>query len=431
MLNALTVRNFKSLSAVTVALPRLSLLVGANAAGKSHLLEAILTLSRVANARTLADALAPLRGDPVDAFHCGAGGLPELLSHGSAEFMLEADISAAGSHYRYRVRPQIDLGSGALRVTDEYLTKLTATGRMSRRVTPAIKRTDGELRIRRRGRPSRPRREPLGLNRSVLSHRRLTSRRYPWIEAVREELADWHLYRIEPRATVGPPRSPTDVRDVGPQGEDIAPFLYKLQAQHPKHFAAIGRVLRSIVPDVEAVTVDFNEKHGTLDLQIRRNGVTLPARSASDGTLSVLALAAITVNPWNGSLVALERPETSLHPRRLALVARLLTSLAFDHGRQVVATTHSPLFCDAILREARTRPSNDIAILNLRRADGRTEVQRLDLDSQLLRDPEVAASLTMPRDHAILENLILRGLIDECPAASSRPGANASCGSLR
>ena len=415
MLDALTVHNFKSLSEVTVALPRLSLLVGANAAGKSHLLEAILTLSRVADARTLADALTPLRGYPADAFHFGAGGLPELFSGGSAEFMLEADVSAAGSRFRYRVRPQIDLASGALCVTDEYLTKLTATGRMSRRVTPAINRTGGELRIRRLGAPSRPRREPLGLNRSVLSNQRLTGRRYPWIEAVREELADWRLYRIEPRAAVGVPQSPTDVRDIGPHGEYIAPFLYKLQARHPKHFAAIGRVLRSIVPDVEAVAVEFNERHGTLDLQIRREGVTIPARNISDSTLRALALAAVTVNPWNGSLVALERPETGVHPRRLALVARLLTSLALDQGRQVVATTHSPLLCDAILREARARASTDIAILNLHRADGRTEVQRLDLDAPLLRDPEIAASLTMPRDHAIFENLARRGFFDESP----------------
>lgn len=42
MLTKLTVRNFKSLADVTVEFPRLTVLFGPNAAGKSNLLDAIL-----------------------------------------------------------------------------------------------------------------------------------------------------------------------------------------------------------------------------------------------------------------------------------------------------------------------------------------------------------------------------------------------------
>ena len=57
MLKKLTVRNFKSLNDVTVELPRLSVLFGPNAVGKSNLLDAIQALSRIGNAPTLSDAL--------------------------------------------------------------------------------------------------------------------------------------------------------------------------------------------------------------------------------------------------------------------------------------------------------------------------------------------------------------------------------------
>lgn len=61
MLKKLTVRDFKSLRDVTVELPRLAVLFGPNAAGKSNLLDAIQALSWIGNARTLFDAL----GEPL------------------------------------------------------------------------------------------------------------------------------------------------------------------------------------------------------------------------------------------------------------------------------------------------------------------------------------------------------------------------------
>ena len=65
MLSKLTVRNFKSLREVTVELPRLAVLFGPNAVGKSNLLDAIQALSLMGTARTLFDALGGVRGHAV------------------------------------------------------------------------------------------------------------------------------------------------------------------------------------------------------------------------------------------------------------------------------------------------------------------------------------------------------------------------------
>ena len=94
MLKSLTVRGFKSLKDVTVELPRMAVLFGPNAAGKSNLLDAIQALSRIGTQRTLADALSePIRGYPIEAFSFPSGGLAELLSASSAQFSLEADLA--------------------------------------------------------------------------------------------------------------------------------------------------------------------------------------------------------------------------------------------------------------------------------------------------------------------------------------------------
>lgn len=414
MLKKLTVRNFRSLADVTLELPQLAVLFGTNGSGKSNLLEAILTLSRIGNERTLADAFEPLRGTPLETFRVGAGGWPTMFRNGSASFALEADVSTCGGgSYRYRVRPEMDFTSGALRVRDEYLTQLTKTGRKPRNATAAIERYGNTLRVRRKGRPGGPRLEALGQNRALLADRSLAGDAYPWLEEVRNELLNWRTYYLEPRTAMRAQRSPSDVFDIGVHGELVAPFLYKMRARSPNHFDAVGRALRSIVPGIDELHVELNQRHGTLDLWTRQGEATCSARVMSEGTLRVVALSAIVVNPWGGSLVALEEPENGVHPRRLELIARLLASLAFDQGRQVIVTTHSPLLCGAILREARARESDAVSLFNVRRVDHRTEIQRFDAGAPLFRDLDTAKDLAISAEDALFQNLVLRGYVDE------------------
>ena len=71
--------------------------------------------------------------------------------------------------------------------------------------------------------------------------------------------------------------------------------------------------------------------------------------------------------------MALEEPENGVHARRLELVAQLLLSLADQPGHQVVVTTHSPLFVDAILKMGRAAP--EVGLLNVRREADATVIE--------------------------------------------------------
>ena len=160
MLTKLTVRNFKSLVDVSVEFPRLAVLFGPNAAGKSNLLDAIAALSGIGNVSTLSDVLdrpMPVRGH--------------------------------------------------------------------------------------------------------------------WLETVRHELGEWCTHYLDPGLAMRAPRAPADVFDIGAYGEDIGPFLYKLRAEESSRFEAVSRTLRSIVPSVESLTVQLDERRGTLDILIRQGGV--------------------------------------------------------------------------------------------------------------------------------------------------------------
>src|SRR3954470_23603268 len=95
VLRRIDIKGFKSLVDVQLELPRLAVLAGPNAAGKSNVLDAFQMLARAGTQRTLADALsAPIRGFPAEAFTLPPGGLQELLTQPSAAFSIEADVEA-------------------------------------------------------------------------------------------------------------------------------------------------------------------------------------------------------------------------------------------------------------------------------------------------------------------------------------------------
>jgi predicted ATPase len=411
VLKKLAVRGFKSLSDTTIEFPRLAVLFGPNAAGKSNLLDAVQALSRIGTLRTLSDALAdPIRGYPIEAFSFPSRGLQELLGSSRAAFVLEADLTADKDAYRYRVETAIEPGSGKLAIADEYLAQLGRRDEPKGR--PAVERVDTNLHIRRKSKPAHPRQEPLGLNHTILSDPRLGGIEYRALERVRNELSGWRTYYLDPRVAMRAAQPPSDVRDIGVLGGEIAPFLYRLRAEQPKYFEAISRTLRSIVPSVENITVDLDKRRGTLDILVRQAGVDYSSRIVSEGTLRVLALCAIAVNPWAGSLLAFEEPENGVHPRRLELIAQLLISLAVEKDRQVLVTTHSPLFCDAVLKSARSRPT-DIGLFNVRREGAATEVSPFDVSGPLFKDHEIASALTAGTEDGLFESLMLRGLLDD------------------
>ena len=163
---------------------------------------------------------------------------------------------------------------------------------------------------------------------------------------------------------------------------------------------------------MEDLTVDLDKRRGTLDIQVQQGGTHFSSRIISEGTLRVLALCAIVVNPWSGSLMAFEEPENGVHPRRLELIANLLSSLAIVQGRQIIVTTHSPLFCDAVLKQGRSH-QKDIALFNIRRAENATQVQPFDATAPLFKDIEIAQALTAGTEDGLFESLMLRGMLDE------------------
>jgi len=417
LLTRLRVQGFKSLHDVDIELAPLVVLMGPNAAGKSNLLEALLLLSRLVTEQTLAAAFEPpLRGYPLEAFSLPETGLEGLLQQDRAELSLEAEVQPARSPERsapepllYRVGVQIQPKTGALEVSDEYLVRLKKDKTPKQK--PRIERSGESLIVRQgalRGH------EPLRLNHTLVSDRQFTGEhRNPDFDRLRSELSAWQTYYLDPRIAMREPQPPREVKDIGPRGEWIAPFLYRLKESeaYRKHFLAIGRALRSAIPTVEDLDVDLDPRRGILDILITQDGTPYSSRVVSEGTLRVLALCCLAGNPWPGELIAFEEPENGVHPRRIEVVADLLGSIAERGQSQVVVTTHSPTLIAAMLQRATAAPDR-VKLLRCAQRGRETHVQELVPMGPLFDDEEIRTSLTGPEDNALVEAMLLRGWLD-------------------
>jgi len=252
------------------------------------------------------------------------------------------------------------------------------------------------------------------LNHTLASNRQFTGEhRYPDFDRLRAELSAWQTYYLDPRVAMREPQPPREVTDIGPRGEWIAPFLYRLKESeaYSKHFRAIGRALRRAIPSIEGLDVDLDPRRGTLDILIRQNGAPFSSRVISEGTLRVLAPCCIAGNPWPRELVAFEEPENGVHPRRIEVIASLLATMS-QGPSQVVVTTHSPTLIAAMLSRARVAPAQ-VRMYRCTQHGLATEVRAFETTGPLFEDGEISKSLRGPDDEAeILKAALIRGWLD-------------------
>lgn len=93
------------------------------------------------------------------------------------------------------------------------------------------------------------------------------------------------------------------------------------------------------------------------------------AADLSDGTLRFLFLLAVLASPDPAPVIAIDEPETGLHPSMLPIIAEY--AVQASKKAQIFFTTHSPQFLDAFTD---TKPLTTV----VHRVDGATQLKTLD-----------------------------------------------------
>ena len=437
MLKRIHIQGYKSLEDIEVSLSQLVVLLGPNGAGKSNLLDALQLLSKLGTSRTLKEAFdPPYRGKPLESFTIGQKGIKGLLEQERLSFSIEADLSLSDAvinavnrqiqemrrphsgvkskersktpnqvrerDLRYRIEVEMLPKSGILRVADEYLAALNTNGEPTGRRKPFLERQGERIHLWPEGQA-----HPTYyyydryLDHSILSMP-LYQPHYPHLAAARRELESWLFFYFEPRERMRAANPVKEVRHIGLMGEELAAFLNTLKATDAGQFRGIEKALHALMPEIDGIEVEVSDL-GEVELHFKENGVAIPARILSEGTLRMLGLLALTGVDQAPALVGFEEPENGIHPRRIQLIAEFLKTQEMLRQTQYIVTTHSPILPDLL---------SDSSLFVMNRIDRKTRIEPFSTWGPLGRNSDIAQALSDKQDGLSISERILRGDFD-------------------
>lgn len=128
-------------------------------------------------------------------------------------------------------------------------------------------------------------------------------------------------------------------------GRDLGMVLHELFSRYDHRDAAqeFREFVRAAYPEIEDITAETS--YGAppkVLVRTREIGMqrAMEVWDLSDGTLRFLCLAAALLNPLPPTFIALDEPELGLHPRLIPIVADMIK--VSSSRTQVLITTHSP-----------------------------------------------------------------------------------------
>ena len=132
-----------------------------------------------------------------------------------------------------------------------------------------------------------------------------------------------------------------------PDGRNLVPLLHTLYTGNRDFKRDLDSAMRAAFPhDFESLVFPpAADQKIQLRVQWKKLSNSVSAADLSDGTLRFLMLIAALANPKQGSILAIDEPETGLHPSMFPIVAEF--AAAASERTSVILTTHSPQFLDS------------------------------------------------------------------------------------
>jgi predicted ATPase len=124
-------------------------------------------------------------------------------------------------------------------------------------------------------------------------------------------------------------------------GANLARSVFELREKSRESFEAWMRHLRTALPDLETIRTEPLPEERARRLMLRfQNGIEVPSRVVSDGTLCLLALTILAYMPEPNQVYLIEEPENAVHPTAIETIYQSLSSL---YDGQMLMASHSPI----------------------------------------------------------------------------------------
>ncbi len=354
-ISRVVLKNYKSIAACDISLQALTFLVGPNGAGKSNFLDAL---------RFVADALRT----SLDHALRERGGIHDVRRRSSGHpthfgIRLNFDLGS-GQHgwyaFRIRARP-----SGGFEVLQEECRVFTSDfppkEHFYRVRNGVVVETNAQT-------------APVAVNDRLYL---VTMSGLPEFRPVFESLSRMGFYNLNPNE-IRDLQSPDAGSLLARDGNNIAAVLAQMTTNNLPAKGLIENYLEKIVPGILGIDTKVFGTKETLEFKQIVAGSNHPwrflAANMSDGTLRALGILVALFQTANGTqsyvpLVAIEEPETALHPAATGVLIDCLRDAA--RFTQVLVTSHSA----DLLDDERISPNELIAVTA---QEGTTYLGQLD-----------------------------------------------------
>lgn len=198
-----------------------------------------------------------------------------------------------------------------------------------------------------------------------------------FVTGFQKELVSWKVhqgFQTHRDALIRAPQVTRADSQVGADGQNLISVLHTLYMGSREFKNEVNIAMRA------AFGEDFEElvfppaADQRIQLRIRWRSLRREQSAAdlSDGTLRFLFLLAVLANPNPAPLIAIDEPETGLHPSMLPIIAEYARDASTR--AQVILSTHSPEFLDAFGDDV---PTTTV----VERIDGQTQLKMLSGDN--------------------------------------------------
>lgn len=188
--------------------------------------------------------------------------------------------------------------------------------------------------------------------------------------------------------------SMASTRILNENGSNLASILQSI-LRKKESSKKLTFLLKEFLPFVETISVENNpDKSFSYKIRECYNNKAFHANFLSDGTVSILALILALYFEEQSNVIILEEPERNIHPK---LLANLISSAEdVSKEKQIIITTHNP----EILKHSNI---DDVRLVS-RESCGKTKISQ-PKDSVIVKE--------FIKNNLGLEDLFLQGLLEE------------------
>jgi len=172
------------------------------------------------------------------------------------------------------------------------------------------------------------------------------------ITGLRAYIEGWYLSYFVPELARRLPMAGAQ-KHLDRTGENLGNYLQYLERKNPSGFKRVLESIQAKIPGIKRITHEPSQDKRLL-IKFEESGYEEPfyQQSMSDGTLKLFAYMLLLEDPDPFPFIGIEEPENGLYHKVLFDLARAFRDHADKGDRtQLLVTTHSPQFVDALAPE--------------------------------------------------------------------------------